>query len=83
MCLPGQNKANTSELSNVHIHMMLQSRISGLFQDKNSDSITINWQQTFENTKKTNVLEIAKSRYELNIDNNKTKIANVFTLITY
>lgn len=53
--------------------MMLQSWISGLFQDKNSDSITENWQQTFENTKK-NALEIAKSRYELNIDNNKTKL---------
>lgn len=53
MCLPGQNKSNTSELCNVHIHLLLQSWISHLFRTKTltCDSLS-NWQQTFENKTK-------------------------------
>lgn len=58
---------------------------AGLARTLTCDSLTT-WQQTFENkTKKKKEIHWKndKSSYELNIDNSKTKFANLFTLITY
>lgn len=79
MCLPGQNKANTSELRSVPVHLLLQSWIShpsdpGLIHDLAAD-IWKNETEEEEEEKKIHqkMTKKKKAVLNLNLDNHRTK----------